>query len=126
MTENFLRYSDILTDLHPHLKKKSQILEFLPKISSNFGISDLDIWPKIWPIGQKYSSALYSNQRIFEFNTIIAKVSNVKKPYPPLATRFEGGGGSVLLVTYPSNHLTCSCSSCFFLYINFIVHFVQH
>jgi hypothetical protein len=62
----------------PTLEKKSQILEFLAKTSSNFGISDVKFWPKIWPIGQKYSLVLYSDQDYFESDTVITKFSNAK------------------------------------------------
>ena len=41
--------------------------------------------------GQKYSSVLYSDQKNFELNTIITRVSNIKKPYPPLKRVWEGG-----------------------------------
>ena len=97
-------YSDILTDLHPHLKEKKA--EFW-----NFYLKCLQILEfQMWIFGRKfnrsaknfcqnYSSVLYSNQKNFEFNTIVAKVLNLKKPYapPPPQTRLMGGV-SVLLV----------------------------
>ena len=99
--KKFFWFSDILDDLHSHLKKKSRNLQFLPKISSNFEFSDVDIWPKI--VAKKFFSPILWPKK---FWVIITQVSNVKKPYPPLQTRLEGGVW-VLLVTYPSNHLTC-------------------
>ena len=42
-------------------KKKRRILQFWPKISSNSGISDVDIWSKIWPIGPKKFGKKYSS-----------------------------------------------------------------
>ena len=95
-TEIVFWFSDILTDFHPHLKKKNRILGFWPKISSNFEISDVNIWPEIWPIGQKcrlkHWLVPYSYQNNFEQNPMITKELNVKKPCPP-PNVFGGGLG---------------------------------
>ena len=99
--KNFL-CSNIFTDLHPHLKKKSRILKFVPKISLNFGISDVDIWQKFWMIGQKVQAKIFFipifwPKKIWVFNHY--KVSNIKNHTPSNALE---GGVSVVLVTDPT------------------------
>ena len=106
--KNFFWFPDILADLHSHLKKKAEIcnfyLKFLQILNFQMWIFGRKFGRSAENFGQKYSSDLYSDQNNFELNTIITRVSNVKKPYTPLKRVWEGG--SVLLVTYPSNHLT--------------------
>ena len=95
-TKIFFWFSDILTHFHPHLEKKNRILGFWPKISSNFEISDVNIWPKIWPIGQKFRPKTFVSP-IFLPKKFWAKSDHYqrikcKKPEPP-QTRLGGGLG---------------------------------
>ena len=106
--KNYFWFSDILADLHSHLKTKKRNLQFLPKISSNFEFSDVDIWPigrKFWP--KIFSSSILWPKKIWvEYDHCTSL--KCKKTIPPPSNTFEGGGGVwFLLVTYPSNHLTC-------------------
>ena len=112
--KNFFLFSDILTGLHSHLKtKKAEFcnfyLKFLQIVKFQMWIFDRKFGQLAENFGQKYSSVLYSDQNNFEFNTIITRVSNVKKPYLPLQTRLKGGGGGVGFIGHLSqysNHLT--------------------
>ena len=70
--------------MHLHLKKKKKrILKFLHKIVSNFGIFSCaffgqKVWSKLF-----FSPAIFLPKKYFEWDTIIAKVSNEKKKAPP-------------------------------------------
>ena len=121
----FFWYSDILTDLHSHLQKKKAefwnfYLKFLQILEFQMWIFGRKFGRSVKNFGQKYSSVLYANQNNFELNTIIAKVANVKKPYP-LKRVWGGGGVSVLLVTYPSNPLTCLKSLNWYMILSFFL-----
>ncbi len=97
--KSFFWFSDILTEFHPHLKKKNRILGFLPKISSNFEISDVDIWPKIWPIGQKFRpktfvSPIFLPKKFWAKSDHCQRIKCKKTTHPPpLEKGLEGGGG---------------------------------
>ena len=82
----------------PTLEKKKSNFGILPKISSNFEISDVGIWPNIWPIGQKFRpktfvSPIFLPKKFWAKSDHYQRIKCKKTNPPPPSKRVWRGVG---------------------------------